>query len=187
MEKAQRNAKSALKGYERQVVNALEAQRKAKNKMALTVVELKQLNKQSEAKEAEKAQAKQAAYDEGMTKAAVSLIAQLCDVACAFCLEVWGQALNAAGVDTESELRASNKVYYPSALHLAPTLPQPLTNPSLALPSSSEQNDPNPSPTSSKGKETMKELPPPNIVVDVEAEEEVVEGVPSKRKKKEKE
>ena len=55
VEKAQRNAKSALKGYERQVVDALEAQRKAKNKMALTVVELKQLNKQSEAKEAEKA------------------------------------------------------------------------------------------------------------------------------------
>ena len=44
-----------------------------------------------------------------------------------------------------------------------------------------------PSPTSSKGKEMMKELPPPNIVVDVEAKEEAAEGVPSKRKKKEKE
>ena len=75
VEKAQRNAKSALKGYERQVVDALEAQRKAKNKMAFTVVELKQLNKQLEAKEAEKAQAKQADYDASTTKAAVSLIA----------------------------------------------------------------------------------------------------------------
>ena len=112
VEKAQRNAKSALKGYERQVVDALEAQRKAKNKMAFTVVELKQLNKQLEAKEAEKAQAKQADYDASTTKAAVSLIAQLCDVACTFCLEVWGQALNAAWVDTESELRAFDKVYF---------------------------------------------------------------------------
>ena len=106
--------------------------------MAFTVVELKQLNKQLEAKEAEKAQAKQADYDASTTKAAVSLIAQLCDVACTFCLEVWGQALNAAGVDTESELRAFDKVYYPPALHLVPTLPQPLTNPNPALPSSSE-------------------------------------------------
>ena len=53
----------------------MEAQRKAKNKMAFTVVKLKQLNKQLEAKEAEKAQAKQADYDVGTTKAAVSLIA----------------------------------------------------------------------------------------------------------------
>ena len=54
------------------------------------MVELKQLNKQLEAKEAEKAQAEQAAYDAGMTKAVESLIAQLRDVACAFCLEFWG-------------------------------------------------------------------------------------------------
>ena len=90
VEKAQQNAESALKGYERQASIALEAQRKAKNKISLTVVELKQLNKQLEAKEAEKAQAEQAAYDAGMTKAVESLIAQLRDVACAFCLEFWG-------------------------------------------------------------------------------------------------
>ena len=41
VEKAQRNSESALKSYERQAVNVLEAQRKAENKMALTVVELK--------------------------------------------------------------------------------------------------------------------------------------------------
>ena len=55
VEKAQQNAESTLKGYERQASIALEAQRKAKNKISLTVVELKQLNKQLEAKEAEKA------------------------------------------------------------------------------------------------------------------------------------
>ena len=72
--------------------------------MALTVVELKQANKQLETKEKEKAEAEQAAYDAGMTKTAESLTAQLRDVAHAFCLKVWGQALNAAGVDTESKL-----------------------------------------------------------------------------------
>lgn len=70
-------------------------------------------------------QAEQAAYNAGMTKAAKSLTAQLRDVARAFCLEVWGQVLNAAGVDADSELRAPEKVYYPLALCLPPTLPPP--------------------------------------------------------------
>lgn len=47
MEKAYKNAESSLKGYEKQA-----AQRRAENKMTLTVVELKQANKQLETKEA---------------------------------------------------------------------------------------------------------------------------------------
>ena len=70
VEKAHRNAKSAFKGYEKQ---AIEAQKKTKNKMALTVVELKQAKKQLEAKEVEKSQAEQGTYDVGMTKVAESL------------------------------------------------------------------------------------------------------------------
>lgn len=70
-----RNAESAFKGYKKQAAKALEAQKKAKNKMALTVVELKQAKKQLEAKEAEKSQAKQVAYDAGMTKPAEILTA----------------------------------------------------------------------------------------------------------------
>ena len=52
------------------------------------MVELKQLQKQLEAKDAEKAKAEQAAYDAGMTKTTESLTAQLRDVVRAFCLEV---------------------------------------------------------------------------------------------------
>ena len=39
--KAYRNTESALKGYERQASDALEAQRKVESTLALTVVELK--------------------------------------------------------------------------------------------------------------------------------------------------
>ena len=88
VEKAHRNVESALKGYKKQAAKALEAQKKAENKMAETVVELKQAKKQLEAKETEKSQAKQAAYDMGMTKAAGSLITQLRNITRAFCLEV---------------------------------------------------------------------------------------------------
>ena len=75
MEKAHRNAESALKGYEKQAADALEAKKKAENKMALIIVELKQLHKQLETKEAEKAKTEQVAYDAGMTKTAESLTA----------------------------------------------------------------------------------------------------------------
>ena len=77
MEKARRNVESALSSYEKQATEALKAQRKAKNKMALTVVELKQANKELEKMEKEKAETEQMAYDAGMTKAAESLTTQL--------------------------------------------------------------------------------------------------------------
>ena len=77
VEKARRNVESALSSYEKQATEALEAQRKAKNKMALTVVELKQANKELEKMEKEKAETEQMAYDAGMTKAAESLTTQL--------------------------------------------------------------------------------------------------------------
>lgn len=111
--KAQRNAESSLKSYEKQAANALKALKKAENKMALIVVELKQTKKQLETKKAEKSQAEKAAYNASMTKAVECLTTQLRDVARAFCLEMWGQALNAARVGTKLELRAPDNVYYP--------------------------------------------------------------------------
>ena len=75
----------------------------------------------------------------GMTKTAQSLTAQLRDVARAFCLEVWGQALTTAGVNTKSELRAFNRIYYPLALRLAPNSSQPSADLDLAPTSSSAQ------------------------------------------------
>ena len=113
----------------------MKAQRKAENKMALTVVQLKQTKKQLETKEAEISQVEQAAYDMGMTKATKSLAAQLRDVTWAFCLEVWGQALNATVVSTELKLRAPDK----PALRLVPTPLKPSADPSFAPLSSSNQ------------------------------------------------
>lgn len=117
------------------------------------MVELKQLQKQLEAKDAEKAKAEQVAYDVGMTKMAESLTTQLKDVARAFCLEVWGQTLTAAGVRVELELRASDRVYYPPALCLALSSSQPSSDPSSAPTSSSAQPASTPSAASAKHKE----------------------------------
>ena len=80
-EAAKKNAKATLTNYEKQIAECLEAQRKAKNKLALNMVELKQLQKQLKAKDAEKVKVEQTAYNAGMTKTAESLTAQLRDVA----------------------------------------------------------------------------------------------------------
>lgn len=67
-EKSWKNVEAALSSFEKQAAESLEAQRKVKNKLALTVVELKQTQKQLAVKDAEMAKAEQAAYDASMTK-----------------------------------------------------------------------------------------------------------------------
>ena len=57
------------------MAKSLEAQKKAENQLALTMVKVKQQHKQLEAKDAKKAKAKLAAYGVGMTKIAQSLTA----------------------------------------------------------------------------------------------------------------
>ena len=93
---------------------------------------------------------------------------------------MWGQALTAAGVNTESKLRAPNRVYYPPALCLAPSLSQPSVDPSSAPTSSSAQ--PATTPFATPAKEKVKEHPAPVNVVEVETEE-VAEVAQMKRKK----
>lgn len=148
------------------------------------MVELKQLQKQLEAKDAEKAKAEQVAYDASMTKTTKSLTAQLMDVAQAFCLEVWGQALTAIGVSADLELRAPDRVYYLPALRLALNSSQPSLDVSSTPTSSLAQ--PASTPFATPAKEKEKEQRPPTKVVDVETEE-AAEVAQLKRKKKEKE
>ena len=132
----------------------------------------KQLQKQLETKDAKTAKAEQVAYDasmtKSMTKTAESLTAQLKVVAWAFCLEVWGQALNVARISTASELRAPNKVYYPLALRLALSPSQPSTDLGQAPTSFSTQPTTTPFATPTKDKE--KEQPTPTNVVEVEGD-----------------
>ena len=100
--------------------------------------------------------AEQAAYNASMTKTAQSLTTQFRDIAWAFCLEVWGKALNAARVDADAKLRGTNKVYYPPALRIAPSFaPPPLD---LSSTSSASKSTTVPTPTPSAGKEKEQQL-----------------------------
>ena len=111
VEKMCKNAEAALTGFERQAKELWASLKKRKTQLALANEQIRRQQKQLKGKDVERAKAKQMAYDDGMTKTAQSLTAQLRDVARAFCLEVQGEALNAVGVDTDAELRGSDKVY----------------------------------------------------------------------------
>ena len=119
-----------------------------------------------------------------MTKTAQNLIAQLKDVTQAFCLEIWGHALTAAGVSTKSELRAPDIVYYLPALCLAPSLSQPSAD--LGSAPASGLVQPATTLAATLATEKGKEQLPSVVVVDVEIDEAAKVGQ-LKRKKKEKE
>ena len=95
---------------------------------------------------------------------------------------MWGQALTVAGVSIESELRASNKVYCPPALCLAPSPTQLAADLNSAFASVQPTTTPAATPAIKKGQDQL----PPLVVMDVESEE-VAEVGQLKRTKKEKE
>lgn len=119
-----------------------------------------------------------------ITKTAQSLTAQLKDVAQAFCLEVWNEALNAAGVSAKSNLSEAYKVYYSPALCIAPNSAPPSPNPRSvsSVPKSTTTSTTPPY----SGKE--KEQPTPTPIVELESGVVVkVEQLKMKKKNKEKE
>ena len=95
--------------------------------------QIKLQQKQLKGKDAEKAKAEQATCDAGMTKTTQILTAQLRDVAQDFCLEVWGEAVNAAEVNADSDLRGTDKVQYPLALRITPSSASLPPDPSYLL------------------------------------------------------
>ena len=88
VEKGRKNAEVALAGFEKQAEELQVSLKKSETQLALAMEKTKQQQKQLEDKDAEKAKAEQATYDARKTKTAQSLIAQLKDVAQAFCVEV---------------------------------------------------------------------------------------------------
>ena len=99
------------------------------------------------------AKAEQEGYDASMTKTAQSLTFQLKDVAPAFYLEVWGEALNAVGVDVDTKLRRTSKIYYSPTLHIAPSFAPPLPDSSYASQAPKSTTVPTPTPSAGKEKE----------------------------------
>ena len=79
----------------------------------------KKLEEAEKAREqAEKARdhTKQEGYDVGVAETEEALWAEVSGVCRNYCLQVWNEALNQAGVEASSVLRTAESVYYPPAI-----------------------------------------------------------------------
>ena len=93
------------------------------NQLAASKGQIVTLKKKME--EAEKAreqakkardQAEQEGYDIGMTETEEALRAEVSRVYRNYCLQVWNETLNQAGVEVSSVLRKAESVYYPPTI-----------------------------------------------------------------------
>ena len=150
--------------------------------LAFAIEQTKLQQKQLEGKDVEKVKVEQVVYDAGTTKIAPNLIAQLKDVARAFCLEVQGEALTVAEVNANSDLRGTDKVYYPLEHRIAPNFALPPHYPSSTSSAPKSTTTPTFVPFARKEKEQQTST----LVVELEPKE-VVEVEQLKKKKKEKE
>ena len=134
--------------------------------------QIKLLNKKLEDVEKAKDQAKQNGYDVGITETEKALRAEVSGVCRAYCLQVWNEALNLAGVEASLALRIAENVYYPPTIRApsssaspddaAPNVTSPIEEASSKDPlhSSSPQEVVEQADSTDKEKEVSKEVAP---------------------------
>ena len=69
--------------------------------------------------EKERGEAKQHGYDVGVAETEDALWAEVPAVCRAYCTQTWEEALNRAGIEASSELRKSENIVFPLALHIS--------------------------------------------------------------------
>ncbi|KAK9990323.1 hypothetical protein SO802_025308 [Lithocarpus litseifolius] len=112
--------------------------REAENQLAIALTTITELRKKLVLKDKEIEKAKQMAYNQGQKETETHLKSQLPVVCRIFCLQTWIEALNVAGVDSNSELRNPNRAFYPPAIRTRPALQSSVSTSTSALASSTK-------------------------------------------------
>lgn len=117
-------------------------------------------------------QAEQDIYHVGVKETEESFKAQIIEVCRGFCLQIWSESLNQAGVDASSVLRRLENTFYPLALEIVPSpstqaaLFAKASGPDQVVPASTPSitseglSEPSRASTKEKGKEVAKEKQP---------------------------
>ena len=173
---ARKSADSALEGAERQVESQRKLAREANDQLAASKEQLAALKKQLEEAQrlrdqAEKAKAKaererdeaeQHGYDVGMVETEDALRAEVPVVCHAYCIQTWEEALNRAGIDSSSELRKPENIFFsptvqvPNQKEAAPPVTQPAKEAQPHNPPSSSQQVQDKEPVALKGTSSEK-------------------------------
>ena len=147
-EREKKNAEAAFEGAERQAKIQRKQLCQAENELVVAREQIKVLKKKLEDAEKAKDQAKQDGYDVGVAKNEKAFRAKVSGVCRVYCLQVWNEALNLAGVEASWALKRAQNVYYPPAIE--------------ASGSSASQDDVAPKGMSPIEEIPTKDLPPPS-------------------------
>ena len=115
-ERDKKSIEAALDVVERQAETQCKLLRQAKYDLATARSQIKVLTKKLEEAEKAKEQTKQEGYEVGVTETEEALRAEVAEVCRFYCLQVWNETHNQAGVEASSALTRVEKVYYPLAI-----------------------------------------------------------------------
>ena len=106
----------------------------------------------------------QIAYDQGQKETEAHLKSQLLVVCRSFCLQTWIEALNVAGVNSNSQLRNLEKAFYPPTIRARP-ISHPSISTSGPTPTSSAENPPPKSSTTAPTQSKPAEQQPSTLLL----------------------
>ena len=142
-DKARKSAEASVESIDRQAREQLVQLREVEKQLALAQTTITELRRELALKDKEMKKAKQMAYDQGQKETESHLKSQLFVVCRNFCLQTWVEALNATGVDPNSELRNLEKAFYPPAIRTRLALQSFVSTSTPALTRSTEVTHPN--------------------------------------------
>ena len=116
---ADREKKSIKAGTEKQAEDQRLQLHKAEEQLAVAKEQIEAQKKEMEKVEEATTRAEQNGYDIGVKETKDILRAQVTRVCRGYCLQVWTEALNLAGLGASSELRRTKNIFYPAALRVA--------------------------------------------------------------------
>ena len=90
--------------------------RNVEDQLAASKGQIIALKKKLEEAEKAKEQAEQDGYDMGVAETEEALRAEVSEVCKFYCLQVWNEAFDQAGVESSSTLKRAENVYYPLAI-----------------------------------------------------------------------
>ena len=111
-----KSAEATLDVVERQTEAQHKQLRQVEDELVAARGQIKTLTKKLEKAEKAKEQAEQEGYDVGVVETEEALRAEVSEVCRFYCLQVWNEALDRAGVEAYFALRKAENVYYPQTI-----------------------------------------------------------------------
>ena len=111
-----KSAEATLDVVERQTEAQHKQLRQVEDELVVARGQIKTLTKKLEKAEKAKEQAEQEGYDVGVVETEEALRAEVSEVCRFYCLQVWNEALDRAGVEAYFALRKAENVYYPQTI-----------------------------------------------------------------------